>query len=90
MGTGTLAYDAEELIKRAVPSKYWGLSGRYRIVSGQLVADSHGYTQMEHNFAMFFGLAVAAQLEAARAGILEPVVDDPGPTTETQRAEAAG
>ena len=40
--------------------------------------------------ALFLGIAVAAQLEAARAGVLEPVVDDPGPTTETERTQAAG
>jgi uncharacterized BrkB/YihY/UPF0761 family membrane protein len=42
------------------------------------------------SMALFFGIAVAAQLEAARAGVVEPAVDDPGPTTETQRAPAAG
>jgi YihY family inner membrane protein len=40
--------------------------------------------------ALFFGIAVAAHLEGLRAGVTEPVVEDPGPTTETQRAEAAG
>jgi YihY family inner membrane protein len=40
--------------------------------------------------ALFLGIAVAAQLEGLRAGVTEPTVQDPGPTTETQRAEAAG
>ena len=47
------------LIKRAFPPKYWALPGRYRIAGGQLVADPHGYTQMELNFPMFWGLAIA-------------------------------
>ena len=42
------------------------------------------------SMALFFGLAVAAQLEAARAGVPDPAVHDPGPATETQRAAAAG
>lgn len=40
--------------------------------------------------ALFFGLAVAAQLEAARGGVLSPVEDAPAPTAETQREAAAG
>ncbi len=52
-------YDYEELIKRAFDPKYWALPGRYRIVEGRLVADRRGYTQMEINFSMFWGLAIA-------------------------------
>jgi YihY family inner membrane protein len=40
--------------------------------------------------ALYFGIAVAAQLEGLRAGVTEPAVEDPGPTTETQRAGSAG
>jgi YihY family inner membrane protein len=40
--------------------------------------------------ALFYGIAVAAQLEAARAGIPDPAVDEDEPTAETQRTEAAG
>lgn len=39
--------------------------------------------------ALFFGTAMAAQLEALRGGVTEAVVDDPGPTTETRRGHAA-
>jgi len=42
------------------------------------------------SFALFFGVAMAAQLEALRAGVSAPEVDDPGPTTETRRTHAAG
>jgi YihY family inner membrane protein len=40
--------------------------------------------------ALFLGLAVAAQLEAVRGGVLHPAVDDPAPTADTQPASAAG
>lgn len=40
--------------------------------------------------ALFFGLAVAAQLEAARGGVVHPVENGPAPTAEAQRASAAG
>src|SRR6185312_11905477 len=53
-------YTYELLIMMTFDPKYWALPGRYRIVHGQLVADPHGYTQMELNFSMFWGLAVAA------------------------------
>lgn len=50
-----------ELIRRAFAPKYWALPGRYRIANGKLHADQrNGFTQMETNFSMFFGLAVAA------------------------------
>ena len=48
------------LIMRAFHPKYWALPGRYRIVEGKLVKDPKGYTQMELNFSMFWGLAIAA------------------------------
>ncbi len=35
--------------------------------------------------ALFTGTAVAAQLEALRAGLTEPVLPDPGLTLEVQR-----
>lgn len=52
-------YTYAELVKRTFAPKYWSLDGRYRIVSGTLVPDDSGYTQMELNFSMFWGLAVA-------------------------------
>lgn len=39
--------------------------------------------------ALFFGTAVAAQLEGLRAGVFEPMTDDPGPTTTVRRTHAA-
>jgi uncharacterized BrkB/YihY/UPF0761 family membrane protein len=42
------------------------------------------------SFALFFGTAMAAQLEALRAGVEDPKVDDPGPTTETRRTQPSG
>jgi cytochrome c peroxidase len=52
-------YDYEDLIKRAFSPKYWELPGRYRISCGKLVEDPRGHTQMELNFSMFWGLAIA-------------------------------
>jgi len=40
--------------------------------------------------AVFYGLAVAAQLEAARAGVPDPAIDVTDSPTETQGAQAAG
>ncbi len=42
------------------------------------------------SFALFFGTAMAAQLEALRGGVGEPEVEDPGPTTETRRTHPSG
>lgn len=53
-------YDYAELIKKAFDAKYWSLAGRYRIEDGRLVKNRRGYTQMELNFSMFWGLALAA------------------------------
>jgi len=35
------------------------------------------------SIALFFGTATAAQLEALRAGVTQPVIPDPGPTRPT-------
>ena len=54
----------EEMIRQGFDKKYWDNPGRYRIVTGadgktaSLIADPTGYTQMELNFPMFFGLAI--------------------------------
>lgn len=53
-------YTYELLIMTTFDPKYWSMPGRYRIAHGQLVPDPHGYTQMELNFSMFWGLSVAA------------------------------
>jgi len=60
-GTGLrLLYTYQTLIMNTFDPKYWALPGRYRIVGGNLVPDPHGYTQMELNFSMFWGLAIEA------------------------------
>ncbi len=51
--------DYATLIRKAFAKKYWDLPGRYRIVNGRLVKDPSGYSQMELNFSMFWGLAIA-------------------------------
>jgi cytochrome c peroxidase len=47
------------LIMRTFDAKYWALPGKWKIQNGKLVADPRGYTQMELNFPMFWGLAIA-------------------------------
>jgi cytochrome c peroxidase len=47
------------LIMLAFDPKYWALPGRYRITDdGRLIHDPYGYTQMELNFSMFWGLSI--------------------------------
>jgi cytochrome c peroxidase len=53
-----LQYRYAELIRKTFDPKYWAAPGRYRIENGQLVKDPKGYTQMEINFSMFWGLSI--------------------------------
>lgn len=55
-----LPYLYSVLIMKTFSPKYWALPGRYRIVHGKLVKDPHGYSQLELNFSMFWGLAIQA------------------------------
>jgi cytochrome c peroxidase len=58
-GPGLLPeYTYAEMIRRAFAPKYWAASGLYRRVGGELVADESGYTQMETNMSMFWGIAI--------------------------------
>ena len=53
----TATYGA--LIERAFHPKFWSAAGRYRITeAGDVVRDQSAYSQMEHNFSLFWGLAV--------------------------------
>lgn len=52
------AYNYRELIKKTFPQKYWGDNKKYEIVNGVLQEDPDGFTQMEMNFSMFWGLAI--------------------------------
>ena len=48
-----------EMVKRTFLRKYWGAPGKYTITpEGELIEDENGYTQMELNFSLFFGIAV--------------------------------
>lgn len=50
-----------DLIEAVFEERLWQGEGRWRVsADGRLSADSAGYTQMEHNLALFFGLAVQA------------------------------
>jgi cytochrome c peroxidase len=59
-GTG-LATSYSRLIRKAFDRRYGGKSRRDKFTfapDGTLVPDSSGFTQTEHNFSMFFGLAI--------------------------------
>ena len=51
-------YNYVELIKKTFPKKYWGDTNKYKIVNGVLTKDPNGFTQMETNFSMFWGIAI--------------------------------
>jgi cytochrome c peroxidase len=53
-----LQYRYAELIRKTFDPKYWAAPGRYKIENGKLVNDPKGYTQMEINFSMFWGLSI--------------------------------
>ncbi len=57
-GTG-LSSNYSDMIKRAFAPVYWQNPTRTTITStGAVVTDPNGYTQMEHNFSFFWGLAI--------------------------------
>jgi cytochrome c peroxidase len=58
-GNGLLPeYSYAQLIQQAFAPRYWAASGRYRRVGGALVADEAGYTQMETNMSLFWGISI--------------------------------
>ena len=51
------------LVAKAFKPAFWGAPGKYRVdgQSAAVVQDAdRGYTQMEHNFSLFWGLAIQA------------------------------
>ena len=51
------------MIKNGFDKKFWGDTNKYRIVdnndgTASLVPDSNGYTQIELNFPLFFGMSI--------------------------------
>lgn len=51
-------YTYPELIRQAFAPRYWAASGKYRVSEGQLVEDAAGYTQLESNWSLFWGLSI--------------------------------
>ncbi len=51
-------YSYAALIRAAFAPKYWSAPGTYTRRDGTLVADAQGYTQMETNMSMFWGIAI--------------------------------
>jgi cytochrome c peroxidase len=55
-----LAQTYQQMIQRAFKDEYWRANGKYAVAPGGVVTQtSRGYTQMEANFPLFFGLSVA-------------------------------
>ncbi len=55
-----LAQTYQQMIQRAFKDEYWRANGKYAVAPGGVVTQtSRGYTQIEANFPLFFGLAVA-------------------------------
>jgi cytochrome c peroxidase len=58
-GTGLLPeYSYEWLIRQAFAPKYWSAPGKFRKISGSLVADDSGFTQMKSNMSLFWGISI--------------------------------
>jgi cytochrome c peroxidase len=51
-------YNYKALIQKAFDEKYWSAKGLYQIRDGKLEKDYSGYTQMEINFPMFWGISI--------------------------------
>lgn len=51
-------YTYPELIRQAFAPRYWAASGKYRVSAGELVEDAAGYSQMESNWSLFWGLSI--------------------------------
>jgi cytochrome c peroxidase len=48
-----------DLIRKAFDAKYWDLVGKFTVDgNGNVRPDVNGYTQMEQNFSLFWGLAI--------------------------------
>jgi cytochrome c peroxidase len=46
------------MVARAFEPKYWAAPGKFKIVGGMLKKDPKGYSQMEMNFSMFWGISI--------------------------------
>jgi cytochrome c peroxidase len=51
-------YSYASLIRAAFAPKYWAARGKFSRRDGALVADPKGYTQMETNLSMFWGISI--------------------------------
>jgi len=60
-GNGLAAtHNYATLVKRAFDPKFWNATGRFTVTGGQLqtVTGRAGYTQIEHNWSLFWGLSI--------------------------------
>jgi cytochrome c peroxidase len=59
LGKGlSLPYVYPFLIGKAFDKKYWSAPGLFGIKNGKLVNDPHGFSQIEMNFSMFWGISI--------------------------------
>jgi cytochrome c peroxidase len=59
LGLNPFKYTYGSMIKAAFADTYWKDTGKYTITStGVLTKDPNGYSQMETNFSMFWGIAI--------------------------------
>jgi cytochrome c peroxidase len=59
LGLNPFKYTYGSMIKAAFADAYWKDTGKYTITSkGMLTKDPNGYSQIETNFSMFWGIAI--------------------------------
>jgi cytochrome c peroxidase len=51
-------YSYSWLIQQAFDPRYWSVPGKFRIAGGALTEDESGYSQLETNMSMFWGIAI--------------------------------
>lgn len=80
----------QKLIERAFAPKFWSSTTKVRInADGSVAADPAGFTQMEHNFSLFWGLAVMAYeslLVSDDSPFDRALAGDPNAMTDEARA----
>lgn len=83
-GLNGLSTTYENMIKQAFNGAYYSARGKFTInEDGSVVPDENGYTQLEHNFSLFWSLAI---MEYQRTLISNDTPFDRGLTGEAELA----
>ena len=90
-----LQYIYAELIKKAFDEKYWKASGFYKIgADGKLQKATilNGYSQMAHNFSMFWGISIMLyeSTQVATQAAFDQLVSLNGPAADKPFFAATG